>query len=294
MDCYESLDSESGHPELEEFTQSPRASHVALGAVDEVPGKPILDDCLSPLAPRQDLPVVNLSSSKHKLWEIETPQLGRDSSKDYPTCILSACGRTWFILRLPIWNLVSLLGRGTSVWLVQENEVDPMFYLKRKRKKLCLLSESAIYGAVEGDHPVLAKLHDAGEGLILGEDQCLSACDRGSPLQSNSGEKERDVILHLSILKLHGRPINKHTTEKELLLGIRAAISAHKFLCDKGIPHRDINPNNIMLSVNSPSGTESGTERFLLDLDCAYIKRDTLYVPPARMPDTDGSTATLT
>ena len=50
--------------------------------------------------------------------------------------------------------------------------------------------------------------------------------------------------------------------------------SAHEFLCDQGILHRDISAGNIMLPAATPP--EAGAEGFLMDLEFARIKRSSL------------------
>ncbi|KAF9481330.1 hypothetical protein BDN70DRAFT_992011 [Pholiota conissans] len=231
--------------------------------------------CLSPIELGHDPTVTILSEPKHKLRIIEIRRLGHSAPEDYPIYIISACGRLWYTIGLPIWTSVTLLGRGTSVWLVQERGVGPLFVLKNTWRNPCQLSESAIYGAVEGYHPALAKFYDGGDVFFLGEDRFISACNlRGAPSVTDS--REKDVILHRLILETQGRPIYEYTSEKELLLGMRAALSAHKFLCDQGILHRDISVGNIMLPAKTPS--ESGAEGFLLDLEFAQVKRDLLTI----------------
>ena len=50
--------------------------------------------------------------------------------------------------------------------------------------------------------------------------------------------------------------------------------SAHEFLCDQGVLHRDISAGNIMLPAATPP--EAGAEGFLMDLEFAHIKRSSL------------------
>ncbi|KAF8166512.1 hypothetical protein BJ912DRAFT_1092414 [Pholiota molesta] len=70
---------------------------------------------------------------------------------------------------------------------------------------------------------------------------------------------------------------------KELLLGIRAALSAHQFLCEQGIVHRDIHPGNIMLSAETIP--EAGAEGILLDLACASVAGSSTGTVEAAVPE---------
>ncbi|KAF8191385.1 hypothetical protein BJ912DRAFT_925336 [Pholiota molesta] len=242
---------------------------------------------LSPVELGQDPTVTILPNEQHILWRIKTKDFGRWAPEDFPTFVITSGGRTWYTVGLPIWTSVSLLGRGTSIWLVRANGTGPVFVLKNTWRSVARLSESVIYGSVIGHHPALAKLH-------LGEDVCFPGEERYITTDNLRGPNLEDeiegegVILHRLILESRGRPLWEYRSEKELLEGIRAAVSAHEFLCEQGILHRDISAGNIMLPAETPS--EAGAEAFLMDLEFAHIKRSSLdtttttVVPPVRAP----------
>jgi hypothetical protein len=174
----------------------------------------------------QDPTVTTLPDQQHEIWRNQTKNLGREAPKDFPTFVITMGGPgspSWHTIGLPIWASVSLLGRGTSVWLVRENGAGPVLVLKNSWRSASRVSESMIYGSIHGDHPALAKLHNGEDVLFPGEQRYITAHNLRSPAL---GDKiDGDVCLHRLLLKSHGRPLWEYRSEKELLQGIRAALS---------------------------------------------------------------------
>ena len=174
----------------------------------------------------QDPTVTTLSDQQHETWRNQTKNLGREAPKDFPTFVITMGGLgspSWHTIGLPIWTSVSLLGRGTSVWLVQENGAGPVLVLKNLWRSASRVSESMIYASIHGDHPALAKLHHGQDVLFPREQRYISAFNLRSPALSD--KIEGDVFLHRLLLKSRGRPLWEYRSEKELLQGIRAALS---------------------------------------------------------------------
>ena len=82
----------------------------------------------------QDPTVTTLPDQQHEIWRNQTKHLGREAPKDFPTFSISMGGfgsPSWYTIGLPIWTSVSLLGRGTSVWLVRENGSGPVLVFEK-------------------------------------------------------------------------------------------------------------------------------------------------------------------
>ena len=81
----------------------------------------------------QDPTVITLPDQQHEIWRNQTKDLGLEPPKDFPMFVITMGGLgspSWHTIGLPIWTSVSLLGRGTSVWLVQENGAGTVLVLK--------------------------------------------------------------------------------------------------------------------------------------------------------------------
>jgi hypothetical protein len=175
----------------------------------------------------QDPTVSTLPDQQHAIWRNQTQGLGRATPKDFPTFVITMGGpssSSWYTIGLPVWTSVSLLGRGTSVWLVQENGAGPVLVLKNTWRSASRVSESMIYGSIHGDHPALAKLHHGSDVLFPGEQQYITAHNLRGPALGDKIDAE-DVFLHRLLLKSRGRPLWEYRSERELLQGIRAALS---------------------------------------------------------------------
>jgi Fungal protein kinase len=176
----------------------------------------------------QDPTVTTLPYQQHEIWRNQTKDLGRQAPKDFPTFVITMGGPgspSWYTIGLPIWTSVSLLGRGTSVWLVRENGAGPVLVLKNTWRSASRVSESMIYGSIHGDHPALAKLHQGHDVLFPGEQQrYITARNLRSPAVGGKIDGG-DIFLHRLLLKSRGRPLWEYRSEKELLQGIRAALS---------------------------------------------------------------------
>ena len=175
----------------------------------------------------QDPTVTTLPDQQHEIWRNQTKDLGREAPKDFPTFVITMggpSGPSWYTIGLPIWTSVSLLGRGTSVWLVLENGVGPVLVLKNTWRSASRVSESMIYGSIHGGHPALAKLHQGADVLFPGEQQYITARNLRS-LAPGDEIDGGDILLHRLLLKSRGRPLWEYRSERELLQGIRAALS---------------------------------------------------------------------
>jgi hypothetical protein len=107
--------------------------------------------------------------------------LGSRGTERFPDFRGFCGGRRWYTVGVPIWISVSLLGRGTCVWLVQENSRGPLLVLKNTWRSGSRISESMVYGSVDGHHPALAKLYQ-GEDVLFPEGQrYITTCNLRGP-----------------------------------------------------------------------------------------------------------------
>ncbi|EED80726.1 predicted protein [Postia placenta Mad-698-R] len=177
--------------------------------------------------------------------------------------------RVWCTIGSPVWSSLSLFGRGTWVWYVHEYDVNgrclkgAKMIMKTAWRQGNRSSESIIHRSIKGEHHGLAK-------LLVGADVEYRAAGK---------RPERMSVQYLRLGQNDvndGSPHRWATTmgirsELELLLGVRAALDAHEFLCDQGIVHRDISRSNILLrdTKYDPDSGPDGGEGFLIDLEFA-------------------------
>jgi hypothetical protein len=174
----------------------------------------------------QDPTVTILPDPQHEAWRNQTKDLGRETPKDFPTFVITMggpSGPSWYTIGLPIWTSVSLLGRGTSVWLVREDGTGPVLVLKNTWRSASRVSESMIYGSIDGDHPALAKLHQGEDVLFPGEQRYITSGNLRDPAIEK--KIEGDVFLHRLLLKSRGRPLWEYRSEKENTRGTQRYVS---------------------------------------------------------------------
>ncbi|KAJ3550718.1 hypothetical protein NM688_g5012 [Phlebia brevispora] len=190
-----------------------------------------------------------------------------------------ATSRRWLTIAM-VWSSLSLVGRGTTVWLVKEllngKPQGAVKVMKTAWRSSRRMPEAKIYKALQNQqayrsHPCVAKF-DTGDDVCFQdkpEDTISVAALRATgviPLDT----AEEDKILHRIFLSPVGRPIWEYETEGMLIRGIKAAIQGHKFLYEHGILHRDISAGNVLLAQNP----EQESEGFITDLDYAWISND--------------------
>ncbi|KAI0043935.1 hypothetical protein FA95DRAFT_330159 [Auriscalpium vulgare] len=80
--------------------------------------------------------------------------------------------------------------------------------------------------------------------------------------------EEPSPALHRLVLESVGRPLWEYTSDKELLVGFRAALNGHQFLSEKGILlHRNISACSVLLGY---PGAGEGREGFITDVEFAH------------------------
>ncbi|KAF8908626.1 hypothetical protein CPB84DRAFT_1767103 [Gymnopilus junonius] len=229
---------------------------------------------LSPVELGRDPTVTALSGQKQQEWldyVEENLNYAIDRKDSYPTFrvkgIPGFSNCKLFTIGKPIWSSLSLLGRGTSIWMVADKNTGEMFVLKNAWRQDNRNSESQIYEAITGKHPTLAVFECSGDVMFRhsGSSRNVSVQNlRQEGGSKNPNDTVNDIIFHHLLIRTIGRSILQWTTYKELLLGIRDAISAYEFLCNQGILHRDIKQGM------------NGAKGFLMDVEFAHIQSETL------------------
>ncbi|KAF9457835.1 hypothetical protein BDZ94DRAFT_1202158 [Collybia nuda] len=220
--------------------------------------------------------VATILNNKPKILAKKLNQPTKYSS--FPTYRVSFGGtdpRQWVTAGPPIWNSVSLIGRGTSVWKVyaihSENgalALKEAYILKSSWRSSGRHPESAIYGSITASHPGVAKFHTGNDVKFPGNIDRLVSVDE-LRISTSAQDKTETKILHRLLLSTIGRPLYEYPSELHLVKAVRAAIEGHKFLHEQGILHRDISIGNVLLSDNDQP--EPGAEGFITDLDFAGI-----------------------
>ncbi|KAL6298072.1 hypothetical protein BKA93DRAFT_744886 [Sparassis latifolia] len=190
----------------------------------------------------------------------------------FPSYSISMGGnssRRWCTVGPPLWNSLSFIGRGTSVWRVAEIQhgrlSDSIVVMKSAWRSSRRLAEADIYSAIVGSHPGVAKL-SYGDDVRLSTEAVLSV----DALRRCFSVEKETPILHRLFLTTLGRPIWDYNTELELLTGIVGALQGHRFLYQQGILHRDVSAGNVLLSA------KPGGSAFITDLEFAYLVAKTV------------------
>ncbi|KAF9474503.1 hypothetical protein BDN70DRAFT_997028 [Pholiota conissans] len=189
----------------------------------------------------------------------EAHKLVIDKSKgDYSsvaTPIVEYNGK-WYTIGSPNCIFLSLLGRGTQVCTVREYylEGDPshqahLMNPSMNVKTACTrTAESDIHLSIQDPIPAIELADFEYRDVYFPGSVHLPIIARNSRLlESDSGLATS--VLHCLIPSTIGRPLWVYESDQELLTGLRDAVKAHKELCEKGILHRDISVENVLLGL---------------------------------------------
>ncbi|KAJ3539526.1 hypothetical protein NM688_g6348 [Phlebia brevispora] len=219
--------------------------------------------------------------------QAEARSLGITVHDNFPTFTVSLGDGTnnrWITVAM-IWSSLSLLGRGTTVWLVKrlqnvlpQGSVRIMKTAWRSNRRI---AEADIYKSLQSaqnyhSHPCVAQFDAGGDVRFQNSGISVSTLRRtilGLPQDS----LQEDKILHRVFLSTVGRPVWEYEREELLIRGIKAAIQGHKFFCEQGTLHRDISAGNVLLAVDP----QPGCEGFITDLDYAAVSDKS---PSAKTP----------
>ncbi|KAJ2916715.1 hypothetical protein MD484_g3716, partial [Candolleomyces efflorescens] len=154
-----------------------------------------------------------------------------------------------------------LRGRGTICWVVQ-NAKKERFIVKD-------------YWLADGRTPEFELLKEA-RGLSAvcqmvsyEENRAQTKAFRGDTNLFKQGSFQNRTAIRI-VMKAYGRSAENFSSAQQFLAALRDAIAGHRSLLAKGVIHRDVSPNNILLGC--PEADE-GHRGVLIDLDIAS-KRD--------------------
>ncbi|KAJ2914988.1 hypothetical protein MD484_g5418, partial [Candolleomyces efflorescens] len=157
----------------------------------------------------------------------------------------------------PVFNRFDIQGRGTTCWVVWDPPSGEFLLIKNAWR---LDSRTAEF------------VHLREASGLPGVAQMVSCePDRGDTRALRSLTQEDSVefgnrVDTRVVMKCYGRSIVHFTSAKQLLCALRDAIAGHRNLFKKGILHRDVSINNIVLGNSRAKPGERG---ILIDLDVA-------------------------
>ncbi|RXW14928.1 hypothetical protein EST38_g10920 [Candolleomyces aberdarensis] len=151
----------------------------------------------------------------------------------------------------------NLCGRGTTCWIVKnangQRLVVKDYWVVDNRP-----SEVGLLGEVKGLRGVCQ--------MVSFEDNRARTKDfRGDTTAFKSDAFQNRTSVRI-VMKAYSSSIENFRSVEQVLAALRDAIAAHKTLLSRNIIHRDISPNNILLSTY---GADKGDRGVLIDLDIA-------------------------
>ena len=201
-------------------------------AVTATPTQLGLDPTATPISPSPT--VASMIAKTAQRYRVVVPS-------DLPVYAVSLGGlteRRWVTVG-PLSSSSSLFGRGTTVWLVGELDGDvptgKVAAMKTSWRRVSRTPESAIYQALKSTTSLPPYVANFLEGADV--EYPFAASESGdcrairiSTLR-NTPLGEEDSILHRLFLASVGRPIWMFDSEKELILGLKAALHGEPSSC---------------------------------------------------------------
>ncbi|KAF9547688.1 hypothetical protein CPC08DRAFT_605866, partial [Agrocybe pediades] len=159
----------------------------------------------------------------------------------------------------PYYYRETIFGRGTVCWAVDEGLLVKDQWASAERTP-----ESDLLEKVKG-LPFVGQMVAFVTGTSTAK---LRGFDNYENEVSETDKKRfRNRFFRRVTLKNGGKPLEDFKTPEEVLYALRDVVQGHKNLWDKGILHRDISTNNILIA-HSGTVQQRGT---LIDLDMAIL-----------------------
>ncbi|KAF5340940.1 hypothetical protein D9611_006016 [Ephemerocybe angulata] len=150
----------------------------------------------------------------------------------------------------------SIVGRGTTCWHATDPETGKGVVIKDTWRTTERTSESEFLVDARGIPGVVQ--------IISHQDNCAATTDF-RPINFKA-EGYQNRIKSRVVLEECAEPIWKFTSRHQVISALRDAIAAHRKLVERGIIHRDISTQNVLLGH---PGAPEGLQGILIDLDMA-------------------------
>ncbi|KJA23465.1 hypothetical protein HYPSUDRAFT_39923 [Hypholoma sublateritium FD-334 SS-4] len=169
---------------------------------------------------------------------------------------------------MPVVDRRNILGRGTCGWIVFDNEGKKYLFVKDSWNILGRHSEADLLEDAKGC---------PGVGQVLARQDRITSISKLRNIDvTNMSKKMRrffqDKQFSRLVLENHGSPISDFRTRRSLLCALYDAINGHRNLLMKGILHRDVSVNNIL--IRTSANPEFPNRGILIDLDMAIRLED--------------------
>ncbi|KZT18202.1 hypothetical protein NEOLEDRAFT_197445 [Neolentinus lepideus HHB14362 ss-1] len=262
-------------------------SQYASGGVDQTLSAPVILRREQELVEQQYAVVLDkLLLPKYESVHPECTLTGDSTRLDMQ---YSGCTHTYVTIGPPVFCSRSIFGRGTRVWLAKkvepskgkDKEDDHLVVIKDCWREMDRWSEGEVYKAIHGDGHVFGVARNLCDYDIVTNSK--DKIHRTSSVRLNSimdfwglpGLEDslfKDLVHHRCILLSVGIPLWRFSSTRILMEAIRDAIIGHKNMCDKGILHRDVSVNNVMISADPLH--EANAKGFLIDPEYAVLLAD--------------------
>ncbi|KAF4609486.1 hypothetical protein D9613_012348 [Agrocybe pediades] len=153
----------------------------------------------------------------------------------------------------------TIMGRGTICWKVDSGRLVKDQWTSEERTPESELPERA------KGLPFVGQMVSFATGTSTAKLRGFDSYE--NDVSDENKEIFRNRIFRRFTLKNGGKPLVEFSTPEEVVYALRNAVQGHKNLWDKGILHRDISINNILIA-NSGTVHQRGT---LIDLDMAIL-----------------------
>ncbi|KZT18173.1 hypothetical protein NEOLEDRAFT_216095 [Neolentinus lepideus HHB14362 ss-1] len=184
----------------------------------------------------------------------------------------------------PIFCSRSIFGRGTRVWLarmvgcpIDKEDVDYVV-IKDSWRERALWTEGDAYNAIHGDSNVFGVARilcdydvvtDLNDKIHRTSGAHLNGVIDSWGLPRHNEPPFTDLVHHRCILLSVGIPLWRFSSTRILMEAIRDGIIGHRNMCDRGVLHRDISINNVMISADASK--ESNAKGFIIDPEYAVL-----------------------
>ncbi|EPQ56804.1 hypothetical protein GLOTRDRAFT_127205 [Gloeophyllum trabeum ATCC 11539] len=196
---------------------------------------------------------------------------------------------TYVTLGDPLFSARSLFGRGTRTWLATSVAASRPHFSPGKEMEQCViikdswreedrLTEKVIYERIHEKGHIFGVARcrggfDVGSVSDVEEKPCHETCaSRVNPHLPKDKDEYRQRIHYRCVLESVGIPLTRFRSTRELVAAVRDVVKGLNEMTARGILHRDISVNNILISA-CPSA-EHGAIGFLIDPEYAAFLTD--------------------